>query len=152
MESVLHTGACLPQPRRRRAGAGGQQRRPENRAGQRQRIVRARGLLSRAGRYDKAIHDYTEVLRLDPSRVDARFSRGAARYDAGQYGRAVADFSRAIDLGAAEGTVFYLRALAYRELGQDAKARADMEEALRRDPGLRESPLAPHSPATTGKS
>jgi tetratricopeptide (TPR) repeat protein len=102
--------------------------------------------------YDKAIHDYTEVLRLDPSRVDARFSRGAARYDAGQYGRAVEDFSRAIDFGAAEGTVFYLRALAYRELGQDAKARADMEEALRRDPGLQENPLVPHSRTTTGKS
>ena len=91
------------------------------------------------------------MLRLDPGRVDAHFSRGAARYDAGEYARAIEDLSRAIDLGAAEGTVFYLRALAYRELGQDTKARADVEEALRLDPGLQERPPSPTLPTTTGQ-
>jgi tetratricopeptide (TPR) repeat protein len=105
--------------------------------------VRATSFQSLAD-YRDAIRDYGHVLRLQPNRIDALFSRGAARYSAGDYQHAVADFSRAIDRGAAEGTVFYLRGLAYRELGEDANARADMEEAVRRDPELQDKPpIAP---------
>jgi Tfp pilus assembly protein PilF len=97
----------------------------------------------------KAIRDYTEVLRLDPARVNALFSRGAAHYSAGEYERAVEDFSNTIDRGAADGMVLYLRALAYQELGRAADARSDMEKALLLDPDVQNSAV-PGSPATAG--
>jgi tetratricopeptide (TPR) repeat protein len=99
--------------------------------------------------YSEAIRDFTKVLKLDPKRVDAQFSRGAARLSAGQYEGAVEDLSRAIEHGATDGTAFYLRSLAYQELGQSSRSRADMLEALRRDPDLADRPLGSGSPSTT---
>ena len=79
---------------------------------------------------------FNAVLKLDPKRADARFSRGAAYYSDGDYQSAVEDFTATIDSGHGNATVFYLRGLAESELGQTAAARSDLEHAFKLDPHL----------------
>lgn len=42
--------------------------------------------------------DFTTVLRLDPTNVNAFFNRGSAYDSLGQYEQAVADYTHALDL------------------------------------------------------
>ena len=48
------------------------------------------------GEYDPAIADFTEAIRLDPSKLDAFIFRGVAYRDRKQYDRAIADLTEAI--------------------------------------------------------
>lgn len=49
-------------------------------------------------KYDLAIDDYTEALRLDPGYIDAWNERGVAYHDMGQYYLAISDFDEALRL------------------------------------------------------
>ena len=44
------------------------------------------------GEYDRAIQDYDEALRLDPSQAVAYNNRGNAYIDKGDFDRAIADY------------------------------------------------------------
>lgn len=55
------------------------------------------------GLWEKAIADFSTVLRLDPNNVNAFFNRGSAHDSLGQYEEAVADYSRALDLDSSVG-------------------------------------------------
>jgi tetratricopeptide (TPR) repeat protein len=58
-----------------------------------------RGLAySHKKRYEWAIADYDEAIRLDPKNAFAFFNRGNAYMEKGQYDRAIADFDEAIKL------------------------------------------------------
>lgn len=46
----------------------------------------------------QAVADFTTVLRLDPTNVNAYFNRGSAYDSLGQYEKAVADYTHALDL------------------------------------------------------
>lgn len=46
----------------------------------------------------QAVADFTTVLKLDPSNVNAYFNRGSAYDSLGQYEKAVADYTHALDL------------------------------------------------------
>lgn len=46
----------------------------------------------------QAVADFTTVLKLDPTNVNAYFNRGSAYDSLGQYEKAVADYTRALDL------------------------------------------------------
>jgi len=48
------------------------------------------------GYYEKAIEDYTEVIRIDPNYADAYTNRGFAYYIRGQYEKAVQDYDQAV--------------------------------------------------------
>ena len=50
------------------------------------------------GDNDRAIADYTEVLRLNPNYADAYYNRGDAYDDKGDYARARADWEKALQL------------------------------------------------------
>ena len=55
--------------------------------------------LNRAGKYDKAITDYTEAIRIKPDYADAYYSRGIAYREKGDNAKAAADFAEAKRLG-----------------------------------------------------
>ena len=46
----------------------------------------------------QAVDDFTTVLKLDPTNVNAYFNRGSAYDSLGQYEKAVADYTHALDL------------------------------------------------------
>jgi tetratricopeptide (TPR) repeat protein len=81
--------------------------------------------------YEKAIVDYTEAIRLDPTDEMAYFSRGIAYSHKKDYDKAIADYTEAIRLDPTDGDAFYKRGLAYKGKLENSKAEADFAEAKR---------------------
>ena len=75
------------------------------------------------GDYDRAIADYTEVLRLQPKAATAYNNRGLAYYQKREYDRAVADYTEAIRIDAKFARAYFNRSLAYRRQGETALGR-----------------------------
>src|SRR5262249_47272894 len=84
--------------------------------------------------YDKAITDFTEVIRLYPKNKLGYYWRGWAFNWKGEYGKAIADFSEAIARDPNEPDVFSSRGGIYYALQEYDKAIADYSEVLRLDP------------------
>ena len=62
--------------------------------------MRSRGSAYRAkGKHNKAIADFTEVIRLDPKNAKAYWNRGVAYSETGERAKADEDFARAKKLG-----------------------------------------------------
>jgi tetratricopeptide (TPR) repeat protein len=81
------------------------------------------------------IHDYTEVIRLDPEYADAFYNRGVARRLKGDYDGAIADYSEAIRLDPGYASeCLSLRADARQAKGDLEGANADKAEAHRLEP------------------
>jgi tetratricopeptide (TPR) repeat protein len=68
----------------------------------------ARAALGRAG---KALGDYDQALRLDPTLAVAALNRGVLHYQTGRYTAALRDLRRARELGADPGAVSFNLAL-----------------------------------------
>jgi tetratricopeptide (TPR) repeat protein len=84
--------------------------------------------------YDRAIADYSEAIRLDPTDTAAFISRGVAYQAKEDYDRAIADYSEAIRLDPKNAIAFNNRGWAY-EVKQDYdRAITDYSEAIRLDP------------------
>jgi len=92
-----------------------------------------------AGRYDEAIRDYTEAIRLNPQFANMYYNRGFAYYNKGEYDRAIADFNEAIRLNPQFVEAYYNRGLAYYNKGNYDRAIADYNEAIRFNPQLSEA-------------
>jgi TPR repeat protein len=73
-----------------------------------------RGLAySKKRNLDRAITDYTEVIRLNPKDKGAFYFRGGAYSKKGDYDRAIADYSEAIRLDQKDVLAFYAHGTAY---------------------------------------
>jgi serine/threonine protein kinase/Tfp pilus assembly protein PilF len=91
----------------------------------------------RAGDNRKAIEEYSDAIRLDPSLVNAYTGRGLSYYRTGDRDRAFDDYTTAIRLepNTRRASVPYLnRAIVWRERGNAERAFEDIEQALRLDP------------------
>lgn len=94
-----------------------------------------RGLeFQRKGNIDKAIADYTQAIRHDPSYTQAYNYRGFAYYNKNEYDRAIADFSLAIRLAPKNSFAYNFRGSAYAMKGDYELAIADWEAVLSIDP------------------
>lgn len=96
---------------------------------------RADYLLS-LGEYDRAIADYSTVIRLLPgeSRGEALCDRGLAYRDKGDLGAALADFDEAIRRWPRYARAWCERGTTHAERGDYKQALADLTEARRLDP------------------
>jgi tetratricopeptide (TPR) repeat protein len=54
------------------------------------------------GKYDLAIADYDQAIRLDPKDADYYNDRGLAYYAKGDYDRAIADFQQVLRINPAD--------------------------------------------------
>ena len=88
----------------------------------------------RAGDYQKAIADYNEAIRLDPTSALALRGRGEAYANKGDTDRAIVDFTEAIRLDPKSAIAFRNRGDAYTNKGDNDRAIADYNEAIRLDP------------------
>jgi tetratricopeptide (TPR) repeat protein len=86
--------------------------------------------------YDKAIGDFTEVIRLDPNNTLAYVDRGLAYDNTGNYEKAVSDYTEAIRFDSDFAPSYFNRGIAYGKQGKYAKAISDFTEAIRLDPNF----------------
>lgn len=88
----------------------------------------------RTGRYDNAIADYSEALKLDPSDADIYNNRGNAFRRKGQHDRAIADYNEAIKLAPNDPDPVNGRGNAYFSKGDRDRALEDFNSAIKLDP------------------
>jgi len=89
---------------------------------------------SHKGEYDRAIADYSEVIRLDPKYEAAYLDRGRAYCAKGRYDQAIADYSEGIRLNPENMRTYNDRAGAYFAKDDYNRAIADFSEVIRLTP------------------
>ena len=91
------------------------------------------------GQFDRAIADFDEAIRLNPS-ADAFYNRGNAYAELGQYDRAIADFDKAIRLNPKSVAAIEKRAAVIAMKsgrgGEQTGAIADFDVAIRPNPNF----------------
>ena len=87
-------------------------------------------------RWDDAIREYTESIRLDPSQAVYFFYRGWVYDDKEDYVRAIADLNEAIRLNPNDAYSYYIRGIIYSNSGDDNRAIEDYTTAIRLDPNF----------------
>jgi tetratricopeptide (TPR) repeat protein len=85
-------------------------------------------------KWDEAIAEYTEALRINPNNARAYYNRGLAYYTQKDYSRAIADYTQAIRLDPNYAAAYMGRGNAYRGKGDNDRAIADYTQAIRLDP------------------
>jgi lipoprotein NlpI len=88
----------------------------------------------RGREYDKAIGDYTEVIRSDPNYAAAYYNRGLAYATKGDYDKAIGDNTEVIRSDPNYAAAYCNRGLAYATKGDYDKAISDYTEVIRLDP------------------
>ena len=84
--------------------------------------------------YDRAIADYSEAIRIEPSNAGALTNRGHAWYCKQQHDRAIADYSQAIAVDAKFHHAYSGRGSAWLAKGDFDRALADFTNAVALDP------------------
>lgn len=102
---------------------------------------RNRGLAwMQAGELAKAIREFTEVIRLEPTVAAGYFTRGLARETIGEIDQAIDDYSQAIQLDPKNSPAYMHRGSAYFQRGKMQeeinKAISDYTEAIRLEPSF----------------
>jgi tetratricopeptide (TPR) repeat protein len=85
-------------------------------------------------RYNDAIRDYTEVLRLNPNDIHAYNNRGNIYKDKELYDLALADYDEAMRLNPNHPTTYYNRGLVYYLMEQYERAITDFSDVIRLNP------------------
>jgi tetratricopeptide (TPR) repeat protein len=89
--------------------------------------------------FRQAIADFTEVLRLEPTRWDAFHGRAQTHLQLGQPREAIVDLTHALECSASHGRdardSLSLRGQAQQRVGDHARAIADFSRAIELDPG-----------------
>ena len=81
-------------------------------------------------RYESAIDDYDEAIRLNPDYAGAFYHRGLAKHHLEQYESAINDdYDQAIRINPNHAEAYYHRAEANSSLGHLAEAKADLQTA-----------------------
>ncbi len=86
--------------------------------------------------YNKAITDYSEAIRLNPSYTLAYNNRGKAYSALKQYDKAISDCNDAIRIDPNHAKAYNTRGIAYSDLKQYHKAISDYNDAIRIDPNF----------------
>jgi tetratricopeptide (TPR) repeat protein len=91
------------------------------------------------GEYERAIDDYTEALRLNPTLAEAANNRAWTRYKAGDMDAALDDANRAIALDGSKSYIWDTRAHINEARGARSAAISDYRKALALDAGSESS-------------
>ncbi len=84
--------------------------------------------------FDKAIQDYTDTIRLDPTDATVYYWRGCLWYFTKENDKAIADLTDTIRLDPKFARAYYFRAAVYFEKQKFDEVVADLTEAIRLNP------------------
>ena len=87
--------------------------------------------------YDRAIQDFDQSIKLNPTYIKALNNRGVAYLRKGEYGRAIEAFNEAITLNPNYGEAFANRAGAHLKKNEYDRAASDYDAAIGLDPNLK---------------
>jgi tetratricopeptide (TPR) repeat protein len=91
----------------------------------------------RLKKYDDAIADFDEVIRLRPEMASAYDQRGLAYSYSGRHEKAIPDYTKAIELAPEQAQPYNNRGWAHLELKRYPEAMADLNQALELNPAYR---------------
>jgi tetratricopeptide (TPR) repeat protein len=95
-------------------------------------------ILSRRGRYEQALNDYDQALRLNPLLLNAWINRGNVLVRMKRLEEAIPDYDKAVELSDGQSALaFYNRGIAHEKQGNTARARRDYLRAVELDPETR---------------
>lgn len=89
---------------------------------------------SEKGDYDRAMQDFNEAIRLNPSFAEAFNARGHIYFEEGDYDRSIEDEDEAIRLLPSYAVAFSNRGMDYYRKGNYERAVREFDEAIRLDP------------------
>ena len=89
---------------------------------------------SEKSKYDDAIRDYTEAIRLRLPGINAYWGRGWAYQCKSEWDKALKDYARVLRRDRSVGQVYFNRGLIFLEQKKWRRARNDFSEAIRCDP------------------
>ncbi len=95
--------------------------------------------LQRAGDGVAALGEYEEVLRMDPTSVDATFCRATVLQDLGRGGEAIGAYETVLKHDPKHAAAANNLGVIYRDGGNPAAALAAFQQAVAADPGYREA-------------
>jgi tetratricopeptide (TPR) repeat protein len=84
---------------------------------------------SQAGRYDQALKDFNDALKLKPNDALLITYRGVVYYAKGQNDLAMKDFNRAIEIDPKAGKAYYQRGMIYENQEKYALAVPELKKA-----------------------
>lgn len=84
---------------------------------------------SQAGRYDQALKDFNDALKLKPNDALIITYRGVVYYAKGQTDLAMKDFNRAIEIDPKAGKAYYQRGMIYENQEKYAQAVPELKKA-----------------------
>jgi tetratricopeptide (TPR) repeat protein len=84
--------------------------------------------------YERAIQDFSEVIRLDPQGPNGFYNRALAYKNKSQYDSAIQDFDQVIKLNPNSAEAFNSRGEAYQLKRQGDRAIQDFDQAIRLNP------------------
>jgi tetratricopeptide (TPR) repeat protein len=91
------------------------------------------------GNYDRAIQDYDEAIRLNPTFFGTFYARGDAYFYKNNYDRAIQDFDEAIRLNPSYAPAFHDRGSAYHNKANYDRAIQDYDQAIHLNPSYAEA-------------
>lgn len=86
--------------------------------------------LQNQDRWEEAIAEYDEAIRLDPQNADVYSNRGFAYFKLDQFEQAILDYGEAIRLDPRNPMVYATRAVTYRIVDKKDEAIADLEKVI----------------------
>src|SRR5437867_2189519 len=96
--------------------------------------ARRGGAYQAQGDVNRAVADYNESMRIDPTYPAAYHNRGSAWGAKGELDRAIADYNQAIQLDPKDAEAYYNRGSAWSAGGDFDRAIADYNQAIQLDP------------------
>jgi hypothetical protein len=87
-------------------------------------------------KFDEALADYTEAIRLEPKAALPYRNRAVLFINKREYQKAVEDCTKAIELNPDDPHAYLIRSKAFKQLGDNEKSRKDLREVERIDPTL----------------
>ena len=90
-------------------------------------------------KYEDAISDYTEAIKLDPKDKDVYYNRGVAKNKLGNYTEAILDYNEVIKLDPKDKDAHYNKGNANINLGNYEDAILDYDQAIKLDPKYKDA-------------